>query len=295
VVLATGMAYTFAVTVMGICSMSLRQMVTPEHLLGRVTAAFWTAQNSASPLGAALLTAVVGAYGALTRTVRDAALALDVIAGYKSGALVPIQGPAEGFLPYVDREPGRLRVGRFTVAPSGVLVDSECVRAVDVATELLLSAGHQVEEIAPPVSAEFGQKFVKLWALNAAGLPVPEDKVELLRPITRWLRAQGTTMSGADALGLLATIQAGARGAIERSGRASCSTSTSTVSGGPGSTRTRSSGTVTCWPTGRPMRTSTPTRSDSGAMASCGCPSSHWNTSSEPADSPDSRRVPYRM
>ncbi|MFJ8149896.1 MFS transporter [Streptomyces sp. NPDC096048] len=40
----------------GTCSMSLRQEVTPEHLLGRVTSAFWTLQYSVAPIGAAVLT-----------------------------------------------------------------------------------------------------------------------------------------------------------------------------------------------------------------------------------------------
>ncbi|MEJ1197326.1 MULTISPECIES: MFS transporter [unclassified Streptomyces] len=40
----------------GTCSMSLRQEVTPEHLLGRVTSAFWTLQYSVAPVGAAVLT-----------------------------------------------------------------------------------------------------------------------------------------------------------------------------------------------------------------------------------------------
>ncbi|MEU2432001.1 MFS transporter [Streptomyces sp. NPDC007861] len=40
----------------GTCSMSLRQEVTPEHLLGRVTSAFWTLHYSAAPVGAAVLT-----------------------------------------------------------------------------------------------------------------------------------------------------------------------------------------------------------------------------------------------
>lgn len=40
----------------GTCSMSLRQEVTPEHLLGRVTSAFWTLQYAAAPVGAAVLT-----------------------------------------------------------------------------------------------------------------------------------------------------------------------------------------------------------------------------------------------
>lgn len=43
-------------SVAGTCSMSLRQEVTPEHLLGRVTSAFWTIHYSAAPVGAAVLT-----------------------------------------------------------------------------------------------------------------------------------------------------------------------------------------------------------------------------------------------
>ncbi|MEU8587501.1 MFS transporter [Streptomyces sp. NPDC048664] len=40
----------------GACSMSLRQQVTPEHLLGRVTSAFWTLHYAAAPFGAAVIT-----------------------------------------------------------------------------------------------------------------------------------------------------------------------------------------------------------------------------------------------
>ncbi|WP_306336670.1 MFS transporter [Streptomyces sp. KL118A] len=53
--LATGVA--------GICSMSLRQEVTPGHLLGRVTAAFWTTHYSLGPLGAAAVTAAAAGFG----------------------------------------------------------------------------------------------------------------------------------------------------------------------------------------------------------------------------------------
>ncbi|MEV7192373.1 MFS transporter [Streptomyces sp. NPDC093510] len=53
--LATGVA--------GICSMSLRQEVTPGHLLGRVTAAFWTTHYSLGPLGAAAVTAGAAGFG----------------------------------------------------------------------------------------------------------------------------------------------------------------------------------------------------------------------------------------
>ncbi|MEU8031186.1 MFS transporter [Streptomyces sp. NPDC049099] len=49
-------AFLAGVSIAGTCSMSLRQEVTPEHLLGRVTSAYWTLQYSAAPAGAALLT-----------------------------------------------------------------------------------------------------------------------------------------------------------------------------------------------------------------------------------------------
>ncbi|KUF16924.1 MFS transporter [Streptomyces silvensis] len=47
----------------GINSMSLRQEVTPAHLLGRVTSSFWTIHNALGPVGAAAVTSAVAAWG----------------------------------------------------------------------------------------------------------------------------------------------------------------------------------------------------------------------------------------
>ena len=55
--------YLGCTSVAGICSMSLRQQVTPDHLLGRVTAAFWTIHFSLGPVGVALLTWAAGRFG----------------------------------------------------------------------------------------------------------------------------------------------------------------------------------------------------------------------------------------
>lgn len=55
-VAALGAAFLGCVAIAGTCSMSLRQEVTPEPLLGRVTSAFWTLHYSAAPIGAAVLT-----------------------------------------------------------------------------------------------------------------------------------------------------------------------------------------------------------------------------------------------
>ena len=56
-------AYLACESVGGICSMSLRQEVTPDHLLGRVTSAFWTIHGAPGPLGAVLLGWAAGRYG----------------------------------------------------------------------------------------------------------------------------------------------------------------------------------------------------------------------------------------
>jgi MFS family permease len=61
---ALAAVYLGCSSVAGICSMSLRQQVTPDHLLGRVTSAFWTAHFSLGPVGAAVLAWAAGRYGA---------------------------------------------------------------------------------------------------------------------------------------------------------------------------------------------------------------------------------------
>jgi predicted MFS family arabinose efflux permease len=56
-------AFSFGSTIGGICSMSLRQQVTPEHLLGRVTSAFWALHLAPGAVGAAVLTALAARIG----------------------------------------------------------------------------------------------------------------------------------------------------------------------------------------------------------------------------------------
>lgn len=79
--LATGWA--------GICSMSFRQDVTPDHLLGRVTSAFWTLHNSLGPFGAAALTGAASRFG-VTATCMVAGTACVSIA--LAALATPIRG-----------------------------------------------------------------------------------------------------------------------------------------------------------------------------------------------------------
>ncbi|MGW7256489.1 MFS transporter [Streptomyces sp. NPDC054834] len=66
-VIAVLMTITLMCTgIAGICSMSLRQEVTPAHLLGRVTSSFWTIHTALGPIGAALTTAAAARVGVPT-------------------------------------------------------------------------------------------------------------------------------------------------------------------------------------------------------------------------------------
>jgi len=58
------MIFTFTSSLTAICSISLRQQITPDYLLGRVTSAFWTLTSAPAPIGAALFTALAGHIGA---------------------------------------------------------------------------------------------------------------------------------------------------------------------------------------------------------------------------------------
>jgi hypothetical protein len=75
---ATGFAAIWSVGMIlrGVVTMSLRQQITPDHLLGRVTAAFWTLGFASAPVGAALATWVAERAG-----VRQVLVATGVLLG----------------------------------------------------------------------------------------------------------------------------------------------------------------------------------------------------------------------
>jgi len=87
-ILAT-LAYAMT-AVGGICSMSLRQEVTPSALLGRVTSAFWTIHFALGPIGAAVVTALAARVG-VTTVIGVCGAAYMLIAAL--GALTPIRRP----------------------------------------------------------------------------------------------------------------------------------------------------------------------------------------------------------
>ena len=87
--------------------------------------------------------------GVISRSVRDTAAMLDVLAGPEPGDPFPQPRSATPFAQEVGIPPGRLRIGYSTVSPLGGEVHAACIKAVEDAAHLLESLGHAVEESAP--------------------------------------------------------------------------------------------------------------------------------------------------
>ena len=146
--------------------------------------------------------------GAVTRTVRDAAAVLDVLAGYELGdrfVAPPLPGPLAA---EVGVDPGRLRIG-FTAAAAPFEVDPECVAAVEATAKLLEALGHDVSADAPDVLSDeaMAQRFVDIIGAHTdldtrelealLGRAVTEDDLE---PDNLFYGKLGRSVSGADFL-----------------------------------------------------------------------------------------------
>lgn len=109
--------------------------------------------------------------GVLTRSVRDAAAALDAIAGPEAGdpyAAVALPGPLAA---EVGADPGRLRVGLLLEPAAGTVpADGEMAAAVAAAGRLLESLGHHVAPSHPGAlgDADFADHFLRVVAVHTA-------------------------------------------------------------------------------------------------------------------------------
>ncbi len=88
----------------------------------------------------------VSAHHALTTTVRDSALLLDVVAGPLRGDVFAAPTPGTSFSEAASARPTRVRIGLLTDLP-GVPTDPECAAAAVRAAELCERLGHQVVEV----------------------------------------------------------------------------------------------------------------------------------------------------
>lgn len=154
---------------------------------------------------------------AVTRTVRDTALMLDIAQGPGIGDTVIAATPARPYVDEVGADPGRLRIGVLDTHPHGHPVHKECVRAVQQTARLLENLGHHVEHAYPPAwdDQSVTKHFSTMWATNMAlnrtrtsdllGRPVREEEVE---PINWALADLAKNMSAESYASAVAAVSA---------------------------------------------------------------------------------------
>ena len=154
--------------------------------------------------------------GFLTRTVRDSAALLDVVAGTDLGA--PYYAPplADSFTHAVQSPPRRLRIAVSDRSFTGDAMHADCVAAVRHTAQLCESLGHEIVEADPSVDIEH---YMRAWAdIVACGtqLTVASRTIDLGQAptdddtdrVTRLACAMGATVSGAQYLAAVGIVHA---------------------------------------------------------------------------------------
>ena len=157
-------------------------------------------------------------HGPLATTVADAAMLLDVLAGarpYPYATAAPGTGP---FLDAALRPPAPLRIGVTPVSPwddaAEIRLHPSARAAWSHAAETLAGLGHAVTDArwAPQGYAEL---FQVLWRASAARIPLSEDELARVQPITAWLVREGRALSAPTLLGALAAARTFERETVE--------------------------------------------------------------------------------
>lgn len=151
----------------------------------------------------------LGTEGVVSRTVRDTAHALDVLAGARPGDTYWAPLAPGGYLAACELAPERLRVGLLTtpVIAADAEVHAACLDAAARAALLLEGLGHEVSEAPVAFAAERWEAFRSVWAVGALGIPLPAEAEPALTPLTRWLRERGRSATGLEYAGAMAAIQ----------------------------------------------------------------------------------------
>ncbi|MFW0783198.1 amidase [Gordonia sp. CPCC 206044] len=126
--------------------------------------------------------------GILSRSVRDTAHFIDDAEKFRRPSGLPLVGLVEG------PSARRLRIALITDTVTGAPIDPESAFALEAATALLTSLGHEVEEIPIPVDVRFVRQFTDYWSMLAFSVDTFGSRVvgagfdrDALDPFTRGL------------------------------------------------------------------------------------------------------------
>jgi len=107
----------------------------------------------------------------VTRSVRDAAALMDVVAGPDAGAYGWAEPPARPYSEEITSKPERLRIAWMAKPLSGVPVDQECTDALNDTVKLCADLGHEMVEAVPEIDVEaFALATLRVWTANLANM-----------------------------------------------------------------------------------------------------------------------------
>ena len=141
----------------------------------------------------------IACYGPITRSVRDAALMMNVIAGPDGLDYTCLRTAPPDFLKALDGDIKKLRIAWSSDLGYGVKVDSEVKSAVQVAVRVFEELGCDTEEAAPATEAPFDT-----WDVTSATrLYIPyrsllEEHADEIMDYTRLAMESGRDLSGVE-------------------------------------------------------------------------------------------------
>lgn len=141
--------------------------------------------------------------GIVCRSVRDAAMMLDVMAGAEAGDPYLIAPPERPWAQAVTEAPQRLRIAYSVRSPIGTAVDPEWAATTEQIAKLLASCGHTVEQAEPEIDGNalakaffvmyFGQTAATVAEAIAGGARAQDFELD-----TRALALIGNTLTAGD-------------------------------------------------------------------------------------------------
>lgn len=150
----------------------------------------------------------------VTRTVRDAAAALEVMAGPMPGEMTLYSHPTSSFAGEVAKPCEKLRIALCTQDWGHASLAGDIAREIHQVGKLLLDMGHQVEEATPPIDfAEFHETFGNFFSMigmaevdNLARAVGKADYLDLLENVSRQLYEHGKSFGVSDYVAALSTM-----------------------------------------------------------------------------------------
>lgn len=150
--------------------------------------------------------------GTIARSVRDAALMLDVLAGEVAGDPYFAPHPAQNFQGAVERRPRKLRLATLSTSALGP-IEADTLASFDTACAAFRAMGHQLEPVTIDPAARLAGCFGSVVAAAIAAVPFRDP--EIIDPMVRVFYEAGKKMSAPQYINALLEMHNTSRAVVQ--------------------------------------------------------------------------------